>query len=363
MKQDVIFCKSCGNTLNVDSRYCPDCGYKRKGFLQRPLYGFTVLYIMSLVLSISLGVIGYIIYSNHQDLAGALYSMAAALGPVSLLGLVYEHLLKDSLKDAALTSFSELSQNVCQRSIAQLAVQQSNLEDLTKRLMHISRVGLIAALPERRYAFQYIEDAIQAEDKEIYIVGTSFRGLLWPGPGEERLMEIISDRIKNSSLKIRFLLTHPAFAHLRQSLEGIQRRENFHIAQEILETIRILRTAGVPHNSIRFVKGTPTVFGIMTSKIMLLNPYPYQRQAFTSITFILDSNNGENEVYRAFAQAHFSGVWDGTNVDSLESYDILSIQKIFDKSLHNMSLCASDKKIDYSSYDEALNVSSTIQKA
>lgn len=349
-KIDVIFCKDCGKILSEDTRFCPYCGYQRMGIPKNALYGFTVLYIMSVVIAISFCVIGFRIYENHQALSGALYSIAAALGPVALLGLIYDRLLKNSLKEAALTSFDELSKNVCQRSISDLSDQNKKIEDLTMRLMHISEVGLIAALPERRHAFKYIEEAINSENKEIFIVGTSFRGLLWPGPGEEKLMEAISNRITNSDCKVRFLLTHPAFAHLRQSLEGIQRRENFHIAQEILETVKILKVAGVSHNDIRFVKGTPTIFGIMTSSLMLLNPYPYQRQAFTSVAFVLDSKNGNNQVYRAFEQSHFRGVWDGSNVVELKGYDLLSVQKVFDSTLEKLGLCQSDKRIDYEFY-------------
>ena len=357
-KVDIVFCKDCGKILTEDTKFCPYCGYKRKGIPKKALYGFTVLYVMSIVIAIAFCIIGYRIYNNHQAMAGALYSIAAALGPVALLGLIYDNLLKNSLKEAALTSFDELSQNVCQRSINELSNQNSKIEDLTMRLMHISDVGLVAALPERRHSFKYIEDAILSENKEIFIVGTSFRGLIWPGPGEEKLMEAIKDRIEKSDCKVKFLLTHPAFAHLRQSLEGIQRRENFHIAQEILETVKILKVAGVSHNDIRFVKGTPTIFGIMTSNLMLLNPYPYQRQAYTSVTLVLDSNNGNSQVYRAFEQSHFRGVWDGSNVVELNGYDLLSVQKVFDSTLEKLDLCQSDKRLDYESYKNLLETDS-----
>jgi hypothetical protein len=110
-----------------------------------------------------------------------------------------------------------------------------------KRLMHISRVGLTAAFSERRYAYKYIEEAIAIEEKEIYIVGTSFRGLLWPHHGEERVMKLLKEKIARQQCQVYFLLTHPAFAHLRQNLEGIQRKDDFHIAQEILDTVEILR--------------------------------------------------------------------------------------------------------------------------
>lgn len=87
---------------------------------------------------------------------------------------------------------------------------------------------------------------------------------------------------------------------------------------------------------------------------MLINPYPSQRQAYKSLTLILDSDNGENQVYQAFDHAHFQGVWDGRNVDMLEGYDILSVKKIFDDSLQKMNLCISDKELDYTTYKQGL---------
>ena len=351
---EILFCRDCGRILNEDTTFCPYCGKKRKGRQQTILVGSTVLYIMAVVMAIAFGIIGYNIFSNYEALANGLFSISAALGPVSLFGLIYDRLLKKSLKDAAFDSFSEQSRNVCHNSILKLGEEQERVEDLIKRLMHISQVGLYAAFPLRRYAFPYIADQIKTEDKEMYIVGTSFRGLLWPKIGEEKLMENITKKIADSDCKVRFLLTHPAFAHLRQSLEGIQRREDFHIAQEILDTLLIFKKAGVSHKDIRFVKGTPTIFGIRTSKSMLINPYPYQRQAFKSLTLIVDSANGENQVYQAFDHAHFNGVWEGRNVVKLEGYDLLSVKKIFDDSLEKMKLCTSDKELDYTSYRQGL---------
>ena len=351
---EIIFCRSCGRVLSEDTSFCPYCGKKRKGRRQMPLYGSTVLYIMAAIMAVGFGIIGYKIFQNNNALSNVLFSLSAALGPVSLFGLIYDRLLKKSLQDAAFDSFSEQSKNVCHNSIQKLDEEQKKVEDLIKRLTHISQVGLFAAFPQRKYAFPYIADAISSEEKEIYIVGTSFRGLLWPSIGEEKLMKSLSEKIINSECKVRFLLTHPAFAHLRQSLEGIQRREEFHIAQEILDTLLIFKRAGVEHKDVRFVKGTPTIFGIKTSKYMLINPYPSQRQAFKSLTLLIDSDNGENQVYQAFDHAHFQGVWDGRNVDILEGYDILSIKKIFDDSLQKMDLCISDKELDYTAYKQGL---------
>jgi len=356
--KDFFFCKSCGQILGDDYHFCPHCGFKRRGRRQYPLYGATVLYTMAFLMAVAFILIGYQVFGTHEALAGVLYAIAAALGPVALIGIIYDQLLKGSLSDAALTAFSDLSQTVFRNSIDKLKDQRMALEDQTMRVFHIAEVGLIAAFPERFQAFPQISAAIRAEEEEIFIVGTSFLGLRRPGlPGEEELTRAITGRIKDDRCKVHFLLTHPAFAHLRQNLEVVQRRENFHIAQEILETVIVLKDLDVPCEDVRFIKGTPTVFGIMTSRLMLLNPYPYQRQAYTSVTFLLDSSHGEfdpmqgqNPVYRAYADDHFRAVWEGKNVDQLEGYDLMSIKKVFDESLVSMGLAKSDKHIDYGKF-------------
>lgn len=113
--------------------------------------------------------------------------------------------------------------------IENIEKKHEHIEEFTNKLLHIDKVGLIAAFPQRRDAFKSIENAILSEEKEIFIVGTSFRGLIWPGPGEDKIMRALSNQIKTSDCKVKFLLTHPAFVHLRQSLECIQRRETFSI--------------------------------------------------------------------------------------------------------------------------------------
>lgn len=349
-------CDNCRQNLDEGQLYCAHCGLKVEGMRHHPLAGATVLYVMSFLGAVVLAAVGFVIFGTHPALADLLYAIAAALGPVALIGIIYDQLLKDALRDAALLSFDHVSERVFRKSIAELKEQRVKIEDQTDRMLHISDVGLVAAFRERFPAFPRITTAIRAEECEIYIVGTSFLGLLRPEVhGQRELLEAIKDRIQAPQCQVRFLLTHPAFAHLRQSLEGVQRREGFHIAQEILETVVLLRELGVPYKDVRFVKGTPTVFGIMTSRLMLLNPYPYQRQAYTSVTFLLDSNHGEsdparglNAVFRAYDDAHFRGVWEGNNVDKLRGYDPVHIQEVFDKSLASMHLEKSNKQIDYS---------------
>ena len=76
------------------------------------------------------------------------------------------------------------------------------------------------------------------------------------------------------------MLTHPCFSSLREDQEG---REEGQIRKEIDETINFLKGCGMASDEcLRFYRGTPTCFAVIASNAMLLNPYPYQIEAFRS---------------------------------------------------------------------------------
>lgn len=348
MKASHIICRECGKELSKEYKYCPFCGSSRRGFKRFFPLGATILYLLLFMGAIVLYWASIALYPFNESKASVLISLATALGPVSVLGLIYQFLLTREMREGAIASFSEPSETIWGDAITKLQDERKRLVDVIYVLNHLKDVGLVAAFPERRHAFEYVLDWVVGEEKEIYIVGTSFRGLFWPEPGDARILKKITDKITSKDCEVRFLLTHPAFIHLRQDLEAIQRPERFHIAQEIFDTVVMLKNAGVDPNSIRFVKATPTLFGIMTSRFMLINPYPLQRQAYTSITFVIDAQKGENPVYRSFSDAHFKGVWEGSHVEKLTGYGIEDIRPIFESTLHTLGLCGTERKIDYS---------------
>lgn len=157
--------------------------------------------------------IGFKVYNAQDPLGTILFSLGISIGPVAVIGIIYENLLKDSLREAALRSYSEFSETAFQNTLLELSTHKQTLEDLIKRLLHIGNVGLVGVFPERRHAFAYIEEAIASEEKEIIIVGTSFRGLFWPTPGEEKIMYLISEKIRNNSCNVKFILTHTTFSN------------------------------------------------------------------------------------------------------------------------------------------------------
>lgn len=346
-----LICHKCGKELGKEYKYCPFCGSSRNNIGRFIPLGSAILYVSLLLMAVFLYSAGLDLYGLNPGKSSVYISLATALGPVSVLGLIYQFILNREMRDITIKSFSDSSSSIWEEVIAKSKSDREELVKTTLALNRLSEVGLVAAFSERSYALKYILDLVANETDEIYLVGTSFRGLFWPEQGDVKILNIIAEKIKSSNCKVRFLLTHPAFVHLRQDLESVQRPESFHIAQEILDTVVMLRDAGIDHTSIRFVKATPTLFGIMTSRFMLINPYPLQRQAYTSVTFVIEAQKGDtpNPIYKSFKESHFEGVWDGKHVEKLNGFDKSSIQLIFEPNLIDLGLCDKNKhrKIDY----------------
>ena len=131
-------------------------------------------------------------------------------------------------------------------------------------------------------------------------------------------------------------MTHPAFAYLRQDLEKLysRRREQFSIAKEIYNSVRQLKELGAEPENIQFVKGTPTCFGIKTSKKMLINPYPYQDQALGSFCLFIANDLNRDELYRSFERSHF--IWDSPNTVAIESFTAIGVGKVFNDNLQQL---------------------------
>ena len=300
------------------------------------VYGLLLIFAGAAILA------GVLLYSTHEAAATVFIAFATAVGPVSILGLIYQYLLAEETRQGIIAGLSELSENA-------LGGQINDLAMLVRDLRHLRDVGLIAAYAERKGAFDHVLDWIHSEERILYIVGNSLRGTVWPDVGDERVLKAISERVASRSCAARFLLTHPAYIHFREDMEAIKRAEEFQIAQETYDTVGMLKKAGIAADAIRFVNAPPTVFGMMTSRGMLLNAYPLQDQAFTSLTVLMDARvaGNANSVYEHFRQAHFEGVWDGPHVEKLRSFEEQDVQLIFDTDLRDLEASRPRRRIVY----------------
>jgi len=165
-----------------------------------------------------------------------------------------------------------------------------------------SEVGLVKTYISREEALQKgnFLSLIEDEKKEIFIVGSSLLGFL-QHRDFKHLIEVIKKKIHNY-VEIKFMLTHPLFADFRAAQEG---RDPGEIGCEIIKSLKIIFSFAeqrIELLSVYLYHGTPTCFGILTKRSLLLNPYPYGRQSYESPCFEFKSHTPAYNLYR---QAHF----------------------------------------------------------
>lgn len=144
-------------------------------------------------------------------------------------------------------------------------------------------------------------------DNTINIVSSSARGLVGYIDREpSKLQKDWRNIITTHPRSFRILLTHPAFAHLRQPAEE---RASGDIELEILKTAIYLHcVAGMKANELRLYRGSPTVFAIQVGDHILLNPYPYGTMAMD--TLCLEFERGQEGSYISkFTHMHFNHTW------------------------------------------------------
>ncbi len=162
------------------------------------------------------------------------------------------------------------------------------ISDMTGLFAASQKVGIVTAYENRPKALLFSgnmrtqgEDGDRfvnrfISDNKLIVVGSSLLGLK---SNVTKIAEIVARRI-SSNLETKFMLTHPCYSRFRESQE---RRGGGQIRGEIENMIGLLEGFGLDvEKSIRFYRGTPTCFVIILSDTMLLNPYPYQIEAFSS---------------------------------------------------------------------------------
>ena len=141
----------------------------------------------------------------------------------------------------------------------------------------------------------------------VNIVSSSARGLMGyldrePRENQRQWRNLITEHPHH----FRMLLTHPAYAHLRQPAEE---RASGDIELEILKTsIYLHLVAGMTERELRFYRGSPTVFMIQAGKHVLLNPYPYGKMAMDTLCLEFESEH-EDSYVSDFVGMHFNHTW------------------------------------------------------
>jgi hypothetical protein len=188
-------------------------------------------------------------------------------------------------------------------------------------LKSVRHAGVIGLYKRREIAVKAFSRYIDEESQEIFIVGSSLKGLLQ----KEEYKEIAGKlrfKMERGLVRLKFLLTHPIVADLRASQEN---RRPTEIGLEVIKSLETLKEWGVDCANVRLYLGTPTCFAIKTTRQMLINPYPYISVSFDSPCFILEysSESGSDRpgyVFDEFNSRHF-GAWDTDLAVHISNYD------------------------------------------
>jgi len=203
--------------------------------------------------------------------------------------------------------------------------------------------GLECLYDDRRAALRDFSTHLKLETDRIVIIGSSLKGMLDPTEEQEekkQLADLLRSKIEEG-VTVRFLLTHPALAFLREDAEG---RANGAIKREIIRTLRYLLggryvgegepSIGVPIGHIRLYHGTPTIFSVIVSDRMLVNPYTYQANAYENFSFDV-SRRGHKNLYAKILSAHYEKPWDNhatrtvLSDEVMENIDDLTLEDLF----------------------------------
>lgn len=161
----------------------------------------------------------------------------------------------------------------------------------------------------------------RGESARVWIVSSSLKGFLESTSEHfdgRRVIERIG-QCRNCDLRI--MMTDPEVADLRAKQE---RRESGEIPQEVRMNMAYLKRIGIARDSVRFYPGTPTVFAVVTTDRMLLNPYPYQTEAFRCFSMIIHKTLNPNaDIFHQYLKYHFEEPWKRATPIAVDFWDKL----------------------------------------
>lgn len=188
-------------------------------------------------------------------------------------------------------------------------------------LQSVRQAGIKGVYHRRQFALKEFARSLDEEANEIMVIGSSLKGLLQQ-PEYKEIADKLRFKAKLPSFNVRLLLTHPIVADFRASQE---KRNPTEIGNEILQSLRILKSWGIPSSNVKLYLGTPTCFAMKTTRAMLVNPYPYIAVSFESPCFLVEQapevqSGVSGYFFEEFNSRHF-GAWDTDMAVQIHDYD------------------------------------------
>lgn len=195
-----------------------------------------------------------------------------------------------------------------------------NLKDAIDFLNKSSQLGIVMGYNNREEGLNnfllHLESYVNnpaIQNKKFVFVGSSLKGLLDTKDFGERVEKMIKDASETvDGTKFYFLLTHPAYSRFREIQED---RAIGDIAKEILHAISWLAHNKIPRENVKVYKGTPTCFLMASTEKMLINPYPYELEAYKCFCLEVVNNDKTESIFKSYWTNHFNKPWMGQEHD------------------------------------------------
>ncbi|MDH4202303.1 MAG: hypothetical protein OEV87_05370 [Phycisphaerae bacterium] len=209
-------------------------------------------------------------------------------------------------------------------TLSQIQSSLNNVQNNAEAMVAASRLlqqtvdlGLVGIHATRMDAFEdYFFATMEREDKAIDIVGSTIFGLKGRHHvTRDRVLELLKLKKQQFGFKLRILLTHWEYISHRQDQEKTEKNiTRYVISKELKEAVDLLKHYNLT-DCVRFYQAAPTCFTVICRDqgLMLVNPYPYQREAYNSWTVIFREIQ-QGAVYSVFSEAHFEQPWDNNEL-------------------------------------------------
>lgn len=236
--------------------------------------------------------------------------------------------IRDLLAEVTPSRSSE-TEKLFDRVIASADVlggQAESIKDLRSQLVEIihsskfveqaNELGVVSLHRNRLDAIEHeFYRKMQDEEEGIDIVGSTIFGLKGRSfATNEKILKLLHDKGQRSDFQLRILLTHWDYVSGRQAQEKTEKNiARYVISKELLDAVKSLHKLDMSR-CVRFYRSAPTCFTIICrgQKEMLLNPYPYEREAFNSWSIVFRETYGG--IYEDFKNAHFEQPWENKNL-------------------------------------------------
>jgi hypothetical protein len=224
---------------------------------------------------------------------------------------------------SALTTISklrtELVTDEMRGYLVDLEKQISRMRSCLDLLERADGLGLEMVYLNRQEALHvfipYLEKYVGRQDSKLHIVASSLKGALEMDPKLRSILQQALPSRTSPKKELHVLLTHPWYSSFRENQED---RSTGDIADEIFQSIRLARQLGVTEEQVKLYKGTPTCFLIATDDLMLLNPYPYEKEAYDSFCLTVRRVDRPDSIYHQYITHHFLEPWTNRRGNALK---------------------------------------------